>query len=196
MTLALMRVVLELARLVLAPLLGLMLIVAFATTSLGQTEAERAQLDKLFAELKLAPDAQTANQIDQQIWLIWTLPAEPGLASRMAAILAARNAMDLGGAIRLLDQLVAEYPTYAEGWNQRATIYYMLDNYEASLADIDKVLEFEPRHFGALSGQAMIYLSLGKRPLALKAMAAALAVHPFLNERQLFPELMQDITRI
>jgi hypothetical protein len=72
----------------------------------------------------------------------------------------------------------------------------MLDNFEASLADIDKVLEFEPRHFGALSGQALIYLAMGKRPLALKAMAAALAVHPFLNERQLFPELMQDVTRI
>jgi tetratricopeptide (TPR) repeat protein len=196
MTLAVMRTMLDLGRIVLAPLLGLLLLIGFCTPSLGQTEAERAQLDKLFAELKLAPDAQTANRIDQQIWLIWTAPAEPGLAGRMAAVLAARNAMDLGGAIRLLDKLVEDYPTYAEGWNQRATIYYMLDNYEASLADIDKVLEFEPRHFGALSGQALIYLSLGKRPLALKAMAAALAVHPFLNERQLFPELMQDITRI
>ena len=52
-----------------------------------------------------------------------------------------------------------------------------------------KVLEFEPRHFGALSGRALIYLSQGKRALALKDMSAALAVHPFLSEKQLFPEL-------
>ena len=87
-------------------------------------------------------------------------------------------------------------PTYAEGWNQRATLYYLIDDYEASLADIDKVLEFEPRHFGALSGRVLIYLAQGKRSEALRDMATALAIHPFLSERQLFPELKEDMIRI
>ena len=76
----------------------------------------------------------------------------------------------------LLNALVDRLPDYAEGWNQRATVYYMLGNYEASLADIDKVLEFEPRHFGALSGRCMIYLAQGKRALAIKDMPAGAAL--------------------
>ena len=72
----------------------------------------------------------------------------------------------------------------------------MTSDFDASLADIDTVLRLEPRHFGALSGRALIYLQQGKRALAVKDMAAALQVHPFLNERFLFPELAQDVTRI
>ena len=84
---------------------------------------------------------------------------------------------------------MVDYPDYAEGWNQRATIQYMMGNLDLSIADCAKVLELEPRHFGALSGRSLMYLQQGKRALALKDMAAAIAVHPFLNERQLFPEL-------
>jgi len=157
---------------------------------------DKAALDQLFAELKLAPDAQTAHEIDQRIWTYWTTPSDPQLAGRMGEVLAARRLGDIPGAIVLLDRLIEDYPTYAEGWNQRATMYYMVSNFEASLADIENVLRYEPRHFGALSGRAMIYLQQGRRALAIKDMAAALELHPFLNERQLFPELLQDVTRI
>ena len=88
------------------------------------------------------------------------------------------------------------YYEYVKHEQQRATLYYAIGNYEASIADCGHVLALEPRHFGALSGRALIYLTLGKRALALKDMAAALAVHPFLVERQLFPELNRQITRI
>lgn len=71
----------------------------------------------------------------------------------------------------------------------------MMGDYEASIADCAKVLELEPRHYGALSGRALMYLQQGKRSLALKDMKAALELHPFLSERQLFPELQQEITR-
>ena len=98
--------------------------------------------------------------------------------------------------VRQLDALIEDYPTYAEAWNQRATTYYMMQNFEASLADIDKTLELEPRHFGALSGQSLILLAQGKRDQALKAIIAALAIHPFLSERGLFPELAREVTRI
>jgi tetratricopeptide (TPR) repeat protein len=91
---------------------------------------------------------------------------------------------------------VTDYPDYAEGWNQRATLYYMLDNLEASLADIDKVLAIEPRHYGALAGRVLIYLKQGKHDEALRDMRAALALHPYLNERRLFPELAEDVTHV
>lgn len=181
-----------LLRLALAPLLFAFLsLPAFA----GEAE-DKAALDQLFAQLLVAPDAETAEQIDQRIWAYWINPTDPILAGRMRDIMSARSMGDPLGAIKLLDQLVTDYPDYAEGWNQRATMYYAVGNYEQSIADCAKVLELEPRHFGALSGRALMYLSLGKRALALKDMATALAIHPFLNERKLFPELLHDVTHV
>jgi tetratricopeptide (TPR) repeat protein len=157
--------------------------------------ARKAMLDKLFAELKHAPNAATAHAIDQQIWLIWMTPADPKLAARMADVIDASGSGQPRKALELLNSLVEDYPTYAEGWNQRATVEYELGDFDASLADIDKVLQFEPRHFGALSGRALIHLAQGKRVLAIKDIQEALKYHPFLAEKQLFPEL-EDMTRI
>ncbi|HEY9010569.1 MAG TPA: tetratricopeptide repeat protein [Devosia sp.] len=156
---------------------------------------QQAALDRLFAQLHDATDAPSANAISNQIWAIWTTPADPSLASRMRDVMEARAMLDLQTGIDLLDAIIVDYPEYAEGWNQRATLYYMLGDYEASIADCAKVLELEPRHYGALSGRALMYLQMGKRSLALRDMKAALELHPFLAEKQLFPELAQEITR-
>lgn len=181
----------SLARLVPALLFAL----ALSSPGLADETADRAALDQLFAELRVAPDAETAHAIDQKIWTYWTTPSNTQLAQRMVDVMDARGMGNLKLAIDLLNQLVLDYPDYAEGWNQRATLYFMVGDYEASIADCGRVLELEPRHFGALSGRAMMYLQMGKRSLALRDMAAALAIHPFLNERRLFPELEQEITR-
>lgn len=179
-------------------LLYVMALLPFALAGLAMADEakDKSALDALFAELRIAPNAEIAHQIDQRIWIYWMTPSDPTLAGRMGEALAARRLGDVPGAIVLLTRLIGDYPTYAEAWNQRATMFYLINDLDASLADIEKVLEYEPRHFGALSGRAMIYLQQGKRALAVKDMAAALELHPFLNERQLFPELLQDVTRI
>jgi tetratricopeptide (TPR) repeat protein len=165
--------------------------------ALADDAEDRERLDRLFAQLAVAPDAERAHAIDQQIWMIWTTPSDPTLAGRMNEVLSARTMGDPIEAIVLLNRLIEDYPGYAEAWNQRATMYYMIGNYNASIADCAKVLELEPRHFGALSGRALMYLQLGERNRALNDMRAAIAVHPFLNERELFPELAdEEITRI
>ena len=180
-----------------AALLGPMLLLLLLTgMARAQGERDAQVLDQLFAQLRIAPDANAAHAIDQKIWIAWTSPADPLLAARMREILQLRGGMDLPSALVLLDALVVDYPDYAEGWNQRATIHYLMSDYDASLADIEKVLQFEPRHFGALVGRAVIYRGQGKQALAVKDMAAALALHPFLVERALFPELLDDVTRI
>jgi tetratricopeptide (TPR) repeat protein len=154
-------------------------------------------LDALFAELGKASDAEAAHVIDQQIWFYWFNPTDAELARRMKQVAVIRSLGDPSGAIVLLNRLVEDYPGYAEGWNQRATLFYMLGNFDASIADCEKVLALEPRHFGALSGRATMYLLQGKRALALKDMAAALAVHPFISGRELFPELAEpEMTNI
>lgn len=163
--------------------------------AIADEAADRAAaLDALFSQLRVAPDPASAQAIDHQIWAFWTTPADPDLASRMRTILMARSMGRVPTALALLDKLVVDYPDYAEGWNQRATLYYTMGELERSLADCAKVLELEPRHFGALSGRALIYLQLGQRALALRDIRAALAIHPFLTEAQLFPELTQPMT--
>lgn len=103
---------------------------------------------------------------------------------------------DVASTLEVLDAVVEQFPDYAEGWNQRATVYYMVNRLDNSLADIEKVLALEPRHYGALSGRVMIYLKQGRHEDALRQMMAALAIHPYLNERKLFPELAQDVTHV
>ena len=183
-----MRILVRLLRSALAPLLAVALL-SLSLPALAQDAEAEAALDELFAALRVAPDPATAQQIDQAIWQVWTNPSDPTLHARMREALIARGTGNIAEALRLLGKLVVDYPDYSEGWNQRATIHYMMGNLELSLADCARVLALEPRHFGALSGRALIYLQQGKRALALKDMAAALAVHPFLNERYLFPEL-------
>lgn len=183
-----MRNPVRMLRSVLAPLL-LGALLGLSPTAHAEDPRAAAVLDQLFAALRAAEDPVTARELDQAIWAVWTNPSDPVLHERMRAVLYARGIGNLAEALRLLDTLVVDYPDYSEGWNQRATIHYMMGNLDLSLADCAKVLELEPRHFGALSGRALIYLAQGNRALAIKDMTAALAVHPFLSERRLFPEL-------
>jgi len=182
-------------RAVVAALIGPVLIVLLSLGPASAQATNNAALDSLFAQLRVAPDAAAAKAIDQQIWMTWMSPDDPALRARMQ-----QGLLKLSGnpaaALADFQAIAADYPDYAEAWNQLATLHYVLGDYETSLAEIDKVLALEPRHFGALSGRALIYRNQGKRALALKDIAAALSLHPFLAERALFPELLDDVTRI
>jgi tetratricopeptide (TPR) repeat protein len=157
---------------------------------------DNAAVDELFEELRLSDNEVEADQISRQIWTHWFTPSDSRLATRMSVAGNFIGEGNLEGSLDELNGIVTEYPDYAEGWNQRATVHYMLDNLDASLADIDKVLAIEPRHYGALSGRVLIYLKQGKHAEALRDMIAALAIHPYLSERRLFPELAQDVTHV
>ena len=159
-------------------------------------ETQAARLGRLFAELKAAPDEQTADAIGSQIWSEWLHPEDPELDALMQRVLLLRSIGQTAASLDLLNDIIVDYPDYAEAWTQRATLHYLNSDFEASLADIEKTLELEPRHFGALSGRVLIHLARGERELALRDMNAALALHPFLAERALFPELRQETVNI
>ena len=91
---------------------------------------------------------------------------------------------DYGIALELLDAIVEMRPGYAEGWNKRATLFYLMDDYDRAMRDILEVLEREPRHFGALSGLGLILQEVGQKRGALEAFRRALAVHPHLGNVQ------------
>ena len=155
---------------------------------------DNAAIDELFAELRLADDEIEADQISRQIWSYWFMPSDTRLATHMSVASNSLAENNVESAMAELDIVVTEFPDYAEGWNQRATLHYMLGNLEASLADIEHVLAIEPRHYGALAGRVLIYLRQGKSDLARADMIAALAIHPYLSERRFFPDLAKDVT--
>lgn len=146
---------------------------------------QTARLDQLFKDLKAAPSEQAARTIEQKIWIEWTTPEDPELADLMKQVLAARRVADYDKAIAILDRMVVEWSGYAEGWNQRATVYFNKGDYEKSLEDIAETLKREPRHFGSMAGRSIIRLQQAKPALAIQGIKAAMEIHPYLKERHL-----------
>ena len=109
------------------------------------------RLDLMFSRLKVAEDETTARVIENEIWAAWFKSENKVVSSLMQEIMSARRNGKFERAIELLNILVKQYPEYPEGWNQRATVHYMIGNYEASLNDVTETLAREPRHFGALA---------------------------------------------
>jgi len=148
-------------------------------------------LDFLFGALKAAPDEDSARHVEARIWAIWMQTPSDTAALLMMRAKAAMDAQQLDVALKLLDAVVKLRPDYVEGWNRRATLYYLRNDYAHSLEDIQQVLVREPRHFGALAGLGMIMQDLGDDKRALDAFRKALAVNPHLEK---VPELVKTLS--
>jgi tetratricopeptide (TPR) repeat protein len=146
------------------------------------TKPER--LDALFNDLKKAKSPAVAEGVAARISREW---ADSGSASVNVMMNWANEAMEAKKypiAMDFLDQVVVLQPDYAEGWNRRATLHFMMDNYAKSMADIEKTLKLEPRHYGALSGMGQIFMVLDKKELALRSYERALEVYPMMRNLQ------------
>ena len=140
---------------------------------------EAAQLlDRLFGQLNKADNEKAANAVEKAIWNLWAQSGSPTADALLQQATKAMNASAHPIALRILDTIIEIKPDFAEAWNKRATIYYLEREFDKSLADIDVVLDLEPRHFGALSGMGMIRRQLGDERGALEAFRRALAIHP------------------
>ncbi len=91
----------------------------------------------------------------------------------------------LDQALQRFDAIIAHAPDFAEGWNKRATVLYMMGRHDESVADVQHVLNLEPRHYGALSGLGMILIALGREEEALAWLHRALELNPYLDEVRL-----------
>lgn len=138
------------------------------------------RLEELFALLKAAPSYGAAQPAEAAVWGIWSETDDPAVRILMGNGIAAMARRDYRLALEKFDQIVAIAPNFAEGWNKRATVHYLLGLYPASLSDIDKTLGLEPRHFGALSGRGLVFIELNEEELALESFEAALVIHPNL----------------
>lgn len=152
--------------------------------------ADRTELlDDLHARLKQATTQQQGIRLERDIWSIWLHHGDPDIDKLMTRLMTARRESNFDRAIGLANQIIERAPDYAEGWNQRATLYFLKESYEESLRDVAEVLAREPRHFGALAGRGIIRMRQGKPALAIQNILEALRVNPHLRERQLLRAL-------
>jgi tetratricopeptide (TPR) repeat protein len=153
-----------------------------------------ALLDSLFERLAAAPDESTARLLEEAVWQIWLRSGSDTVDVLMQQSIKAMGENEPAKALDILDAVVALAPDYAEGWNKRATVLFVLDRHGESMRDIARVLELEPRHFGALSGIGLIQRELGEKERALAAFRQALTIHPFLpGARKAIEELTKDV---
>jgi len=161
-------------------------------SKLPKVGADRTRgLDFLFGALKAAPDEASAKHVEARIWAVWMQTPSDTAALLMMRAKAAMDGQQVDIALKLLDAVVKLRPDYVEGWNRRATLYYLKNDYAHSLQDIEQVLVREPRHFGALAGLGMIMQDLGDEKRALDAFRKALAVNPHLDK---VPELVKTLS--
>ena len=118
---------------------------------------------------------------EEAMWEVWSRSGDPDVDRRFAIGVAQMQERDPAGAIETFSRIIERRPQFAEGWNKRATVYYLVGEYQKSLADCDEVMKRNPYHFGALSGYGMIYLRLAQPERALEYFDRALAVNPNLH---------------
>ena len=187
-----------LSRTVLQFIAAIALIAAAAMQVSAQSDADaaarRQRLDGLFAVLKTASNQDEGDVIVADIWKVWLQSGSADMDGRMEQVIKLMAHGLLQHAREALDEIVAAAPQWAEGWNKRATVLFLIGEYDRSLADIERVLALEPRHFGALAGIGMIRTEKGELREALAAYRRALAVNPFLKERYgLIPALEKEL---
>lgn len=135
-------------------------------------------LDRLFQQLKKDSKETSSTATARMIWREWTTSGSKSIDLLMAWAGTAMRSKNYAKAEDLLDQVIVLNPEFAEGWNRRATLYFVKLDYSRSLADIEKTLALEPRHFGALSGLAVIMQRLDRDEDALKAWYRVLEIYP------------------
>ena len=180
---------------------------AQALAALAQADAavRLAAVDRL-ADIGTMADAERVldrlRDVDPEVreaaasaaWQIWSRSGDPKIDQLFARGVEQMQAAELADALATFDEIVRRKPAFAEGWNKRATIYFLLGENEKSLHDCDEVFKRNPRHFGALSGAGQIHLRLGNLQRALDFFRRAVDVNPNMDgPAQMIPLIEQRL---
>jgi tetratricopeptide (TPR) repeat protein len=161
-------------------------------------EEREVKLDNLFDQLKNSQVAQVI-EIEKKIWEIWEVhPSYDRRGFRLTELLIQgtrlMNMRELSKAYDIFTMIIQVETEWAEAWNKRATVLYLMKQYESSLADIEITLVLEPRHFGALSGQALNYIELNLYEKAIESYKSAQKIYPDIDgARKMIPQLQELI---
>ena len=170
-------------------------IVIFFLSSVSFADDQERELDKLFLELKKNISSKSSN-IEQQIWLLWsTHPSDEKLTSMLDEGSRLVQDQKLLRAISVFTEAKELDPSWAEAWNKRATVLYMIGEFQKSQNDIDKALELEKRHFGALAGQGLVNIQLQNYEKAIKSYQMAEEIYPAMKSPKLMIKQIEELIK-
>ncbi len=153
------------------------------------------KLDELFNDLK-NDDQYISNKIEQKIWKIWsTHPNNSELTTMLNVGSEFVNNNQLLEAIEIFTKVIELDPSWPEAWNKRATVFYMVGEFEKSQKDIDEVLKLENRHFGALAGQGLVNIKLENYDKAIKSYENVIEIYPSMNSSKIMIKHIKDLIK-
>ena len=161
----------------------------------ANSEERELELNKLFNQLKNNSDASMAFEVEMKIWNIWsTHPSQENLTQLLANGSNLMTQHKLNKAYETFSKVISLDPNWAEGWNKRATVLYMLGRHEESQEDINEVLKLEKRHFGALSGQGLVQIELKNYERAINSYKEVQKIYPSMQSPKIMiPQLKELI---
>ena len=148
-------------------------------SNIATADQNDPRLDYLFERLHETENQQEIRSLISDIWNIWYEVDDPKVIEYFEKGIQAMNLRNYPLAIRFFNNLIEEDPNFAEGWNKRATVHFMMGNFDQSMQDIIKTLELEPRHFGALDGMGLIFIHQGQFQQAIDVYDKMLEIFPF-----------------
>ena len=173
----------------------LLILFVLINFNLAKSEDRNNQLNRLFNELKINNLALVYGT-EQKIWKIWsTHPTDEKLTQEL---LKGSNLMQgdtISESIKIFSKLIESDPNWAEAWNKRATALYLIGDYEGSQKDIDKVLELEDRHFGALAGQGLVNIKLENYEKAIESYERAQEIYPAMQSPKIMIEQIEQLIK-
>ena len=153
------------------------------------------RLNQLFNELKVNK-TKVALIAEQEIWKIWsTHPTNAKLTTRLAEGSQFVKDQQFGKAIEIFTEVINLDQNWAEAWNKRATVYYLIGEFKKSQNDIDKVLEIEARHFGALAGQGLVNIQLKNYEKAINSYLKAKEIHPSMQSPEIMIRQIEELIK-
>jgi len=155
-------------------------LLAVAGLMLATTAGSQTVLDTLFDKLRTATDPSAVQALEEGIWEQWTMVPDPGHRQLMLQGIDEMQQQELQQAVVTFTKLIGVAPELSEAWNKRATIYWLLGDFPASINDICETVKREPRHFGAYSGLGMIRAQMGEHARAAAAFELAKKWNPHI----------------
>ena len=172
--------------------ISLTIFLIFLMVSISQADQNDPKLEILFNDLSQTQSAMKAQPILLEIWSIWSVAIDTKTQEKFDAGNQLMSKRQYDESILMFSDAINLQPTFAEAWNKRATVNYIIGNYEESISDIFSTLKLEPRHFGALDGLAQIYMLQNKYFKAAQVYRKILEILPYNKKAIMHLEYLEQ----
>ena len=157
--------------------INLILVFLFLTLPVKSDQLD-IRLPSLFQKLYDSRNDYQINQVTKKIWDIWHETNDIKIEADFYRGMESMRTRDFIRSIVFFTRGIEKKPNFAEAWNKRATVYYMMGDFDKSMYDINETLKLEPRHFGAMDGMGLIFIHLKQYEKAIKIYEQMLEIFP------------------